>query len=70
MTAAIEWDRERYDAPPTDLDRARRAVDALGGTWPVPRDEYEKGYQAGFNLALDAAIEAIEKLGGVDRYDI
>jgi len=51
---------------PTDLDRAWRAVDALGGTWPEPRDDYDKGFAKGYNLALNAACEAIEKLGGRD----
>ncbi len=51
------------DAP---LDRAWRAVDALGGTWPDPVDERDAGFQAGYDEALDKACAAIEKLGGHD----
>lgn len=51
---------------PSDLDRAWRAVDALGGTWPLQTDPYEKGYHAGYADALNDAVAAIEKLGGRD----
>jgi len=53
-------------APVTDLDRAWRAVDALGGTWPKPLDERAEGYQDGYREALNEACAAIEKLGGRD----
>lgn len=52
----------------SDLDRAWRAVDALGGAWPPETDPYERGYQAGYNDALDDACKAIEALGGRDAH--
>lgn len=50
----------------TDLDRAWRAVDALGGKWPHAADDYECGKQEGYDWALTEACAAIEKLGGRD----
>ena len=45
-----------------DLDRAWRAVDACGGSYP-PAD-HESGYARGHSEALTAACAEIEKLGG------
>lgn len=53
----------RSETEPTNLDRAWRAVDALGGTYPET-DAYECGYAAGHSKALDDALAEIEKLGG------
>lgn len=49
----------------TDLDRAWRAVDALGGTHQMQSD-YQRGYGHGYDQALKLACEAIENLGGRD----
>ncbi|MCB8880083.1 hypothetical protein ACELLULO517_07540 [Acidisoma cellulosilytica] len=45
------------------LDTARRAVDALGGSYPAD-DEHGEGYDE----ALGDVIQELEKIGAKDRY--
>lgn len=40
---------------------AHRAVDACGGTHPLADDEFESGWQKGFDDGLEAACEAVKK---------
>jgi hypothetical protein len=39
---------------------AWRAVDACGGAFPTPRNDYDSGWRAGHDAALDAALEAVK----------
>jgi hypothetical protein len=48
--------REQFQA----IDNAWRAVNALGGTY-----DHGNPYEAGYAQALEDALNAIEKLGGI-----
>lgn len=39
---------------------AWRAVDACGGTFPKALNDYDSGWRAGHDAALDAALEAVK----------
>ena len=47
----------------TPIDHAWRSVDALGGRHEAQTD-YERGYAAGYDRALELAMKEIERHGG------
>lgn len=39
---------------------AFRAVDACGGTYPTAKNDYDSGWRAGHEAAIDAALDAVK----------